>query len=189
RRLRERGAAADAGRARVCGDSFSVSRGAAHRRGDASAGAAGDGTVWRDAAEPGRRADPADRALEIRLQVRKEYSTYKTTGNPTDHYLEPVRRRRRIRLLRQREPRRGPPALEPGQGTAHRRDPAAQDADVQRLYGSGAALRRHGPEEVLLRSAIPGVPGVHRVHFAGRCTRCTPRTHGGDRKSTRLNSS
>ena len=61
----------------------------------------------------------------------------------------------RIRLLFQRQPGRRPPALEPGHRAPHRRGrpvrEEAPDADVQRLRGAGrAAVRRHGPEEVLL---------------------------------------
>jgi hypothetical protein len=68
----------------------------------------------------------------------------------------------RVRLLFQRQPASGPPALEPGHRAPHRRRrPVCQeaaDADVQRLRAPGrAALRRHGPEEVLLtRDAVPG---------------------------------
>jgi sulfoxide reductase catalytic subunit YedY len=50
----------------------------------------------------------------------------------------------RIRLLLQREPARGPPALEPGHRAPHRRGrpvrPQAPDADVQRLRGPGGPL-------------------------------------------------
>jgi sulfoxide reductase catalytic subunit YedY len=52
-------------------------------------------------------------------------------------------------------PASGPPALEPGHRAPHRRRrpvrQEAADADVQRLRAAGGpALRRHGPEEVLL---------------------------------------
>jgi hypothetical protein len=62
-------------------------------------------------------------------------------------------------FLFQREPRGGPPALEPGHRAAHRRRrpvcQEAQDADVQRLRGpGGAAVRRHGPQEVLLMGFV-----------------------------------
>ena len=43
----------------------------------------------------------------------------------------------RVRVLRQRQPDGRSPALEPGDGAAHRRVPDAQDADVQRLRRSG----------------------------------------------------
>ena len=56
-----------------------------------------------------------------------------------------------VRLLLQRQPDGRSPALEPGDRTPHRRVPAAQDADVQRLRRSGREpLHRHGPEEELL---------------------------------------
>jgi DMSO/TMAO reductase YedYZ molybdopterin-dependent catalytic subunit len=64
-------------------------------------------------------------------------------------------RPQRVRLLFQRQPAGRPPALEPGHRAAHRRGrpvrQEAADADVQRLRGAGRpAVRRHGPEEVLL---------------------------------------
>jgi DMSO/TMAO reductase YedYZ molybdopterin-dependent catalytic subunit len=67
-------------------------------------------------------------------------------------------RPRGIRLLLQRQPEGRPPALEPGHRAPHRRGrpvrEEAADADVQRLRAAGrAALRRHGPEEVLLTAA------------------------------------
>ena len=66
-----------------------------------------------------------------------------------------TRRGQRVRLLFQRQPEGRPPALEPGHRAPHRRRRPAQqeaaDADVQRLRGPGrAALRRHGPGQVLL---------------------------------------
>ncbi len=56
-----------------------------------------------------------------------------------------------VRLLFQRQSRSRSPALEPGQGTPHRRVPQAQDAHVQRLCGAGGGdVSGHGSQEVLL---------------------------------------
>src|SRR5690606_10921801 len=56
-----------------------------------------------------------------------------------------------IRVLLQREPGRGPPALEPAARAAHRRVPEAQDAALQRLCRPGRlALQGHGSLAVLL---------------------------------------
>ena len=60
-------------------------------------------------------------------------------------------RAERVRLLRQREPGGGPPALDAGLGAPHRRVPPPQDAAVQRLRRSGGlAVRRHGPAAQVL---------------------------------------
>ena len=54
--------------------------------------------------------------------------------------------RRRVRLLRQREPGRRSPALDAGDRAPHRRVLPPQDAAVQRLRRpGGVALRGHGP--------------------------------------------
>ena len=67
-------------------------------------------------------------------------------------------RAQRIRLLLQRQPQGRPPALEPGHRAPHRRRrpvrEEAADADVQRLRAAGRpALRRHGPQALLLTPA------------------------------------
>ena len=60
-----------------------------------------------------------------------------------------------VRLLREREPVGRSPALEPGDRAPHRRVPAAQDADVQRLRRSGGEpVHGHGPEEELLGTDV-----------------------------------
>jgi DMSO/TMAO reductase YedYZ molybdopterin-dependent catalytic subunit len=76
-----------------------------------------------------------------------------------------------IRLLLQRQPQGRPPALEPGHRAPHRRGrpvrEEARDADVQRLRAAGRpAVRRHGPEEVLLLAR------VNRCCCTGRPSRC-----------------
>ena len=70
RRLRDAGAAGgDAGPARlVPAAAVALRRGPAARRGDASADHPGRRPLRRDAAQPERRADPAGRAVEVRLQ-------------------------------------------------------------------------------------------------------------------------
>jgi methionine sulfoxide reductase catalytic subunit len=57
----------------------------------------------------------------------------------------------RVRFLRECESDGGSPALEPGDGAAHRRVPQAQDADVQRLRRSGREhVHRPRPAQELL---------------------------------------
>ena len=65
-----------------------------------------------------------------------------------------------VRLLREREPGSEPPAVEPGERTAHRRVLHAQDADVQRLRRTGRQpLQQHRSEEELLMWCRPsGLP-------------------------------
>ena len=74
----------------------------------------------RDAAQSERRADPAGRALEVRLQEhqihREDRLRRKTAADHLDHGDA-----ERVWLLFEREPERRPPALEPGQRAAHRR--------------------------------------------------------------------
>ena len=58
-----------------------------------------------------------------------------------------------VRLLLEREPRRGPPALEPGARAPDRGVLQAEDADVQRLRRpSRQLIQRHGSEKILLKS-------------------------------------
>src|SRR6185437_4552150 len=132
------------------GARLALRRGPAHRRGHAPARAARRRPLRQGAARAERGAHPARRAVEVWLQ-----------GHQVDRE-DPLHRARaaddvepgceaRVRLLREREPGGGPPALEPGDGAAHRRGEAAADAAVQRLRGrGGGALRGHGPQTVLL---------------------------------------
>src|SRR5262249_23814488 len=61
------------------------------------------------------------------------------------------RRPTRVRLLRQREPGGGPPALEPGVGATDRGVSPSADVAVQRLCRAGRRpLCRHGSAAVLL---------------------------------------
>ena len=139
-----------------------------HRRGDAPADAPGG--------RPLRRDLPNQNGAPLRLVVPWKYG-FKGIKSivrislieeqpPTT--LEP-RRRRRVRLLRQRESRGRPPALEPGDRAPHRRAcrQAPPDAALQRLRRAGGEpLRRHGPAEILLtwpRSDLPAAaryPGI-----------------------------
>src|SRR5207244_4051124 len=60
-----------------------------------------------------------------------------------------------VRLLLERQPRRRPPALEPGDRAADRRVPTPPHAPVQRIRRSGGApLHRHGPPEGLLKRPV-----------------------------------
>ena len=83
--------------------------------------------------------------------------------------------RQRVRLLFQRQPEGRPPALEPGHRAPHRRGrpvrEEAPDADVQRLRSPGRpALRRHGPEEVLLIAPHRASDPRARHESAACCT-------------------
>ena len=105
---------------------------------------------------------PNQNGAPVRLVVPWKYG-FKSGKS---HRQDPLRREaaqdqlgsgraQRIRLLFQREPEGRPPALEPGHRAPHRRRrpvrEEAADADVQRLRAAGGpAVRRHGPEEVLL---------------------------------------
>jgi len=61
----------------------------------------------------------------------------------------------RVRLLLQCEPAGRSPALEPGDGTAHRRVPAAADAHVQRVRRSSRLdVHGTGSQEILLSSDL-----------------------------------
>ena len=75
------------------------------------------GHVRQAAAAAERRPDPADPAVEIRLQVRQGDRQDQLHRKAPDDVLGGDRAVG-IRLLGQREPRRGPSALEPGVGTA-----------------------------------------------------------------------
>ena len=68
----------------------------------------------------------------------------------------------RVRLLRQRQPGRAPPALVAVDRAPHRRAAPAPDAAVQRLRRAGERpLRGHGPAPELLMAA-PAVPRRRR---------------------------
>ena len=70
--------------------------------------------------------------------------------------------RERVRLLLEREPEEGSPALEPGDGAAARRRPvlaANSDADVQRLRRAGrAAVHGPRPQQELLTRLVARLP-------------------------------
>ena len=88
------------------------------------------------AAEPERRAGPPRRSVEVRLQGHQVDREDRADSGPAADDLErggPGR----VRLLRQRESRRRPPALEPGDRAAHRRGRAPADASLQRLRRAG----------------------------------------------------
>src|SRR5205085_1335190 len=79
-----------------------VSRGAAHRRSDASARDSCDRLVRRRAAQPERRAAPAGRAMEVRLQehqIDREDSVHRQAA---ENELA-ARRARVLRVLLERE--------------------------------------------------------------------------------------
>jgi methionine sulfoxide reductase catalytic subunit len=87
------------------------------------------------ATKPERRADPAGRAMEIRLQKHQEHCAHQSGGRNAAHDLEHAATGR-VWLLCQCEPDRGSPALEPGFGTRGRLWPLRRQAgylDVQRL--------------------------------------------------------
>ena len=100
------------------------------------------GPLRQDAAEPERRADPAGRAVEVRLQEHQvdrarsgwSRSSRRPAGtSPTPQSTASTRTSTRGRS----------PALDAGARAPHRRVPAPADADVQRLRRSGGEpLRR-----------------------------------------------
>ena len=102
---------------------------------------AGHGAVRPCPAGAERRADPAGGAVEVRLQVHQVHRPHPLHGPAAAHGVERVRAAG-IRLLRQREPRRGPSALEPGPRAPHRRVAPPAHADVQRLQRSRQPVQR-----------------------------------------------
>src|SRR6185312_7074932 len=103
-----------------------------------------------DAAESERCAATADRAVEVWLQgdqgdhpdlVRRQAAAQHVAD------LEP----RRVRLLRERESRGRPSALDAGERAADRAVPSSENAHVQRLRRAGGEpVCWHGPAEELL---------------------------------------
>ena len=91
---------------------MALRRGAAHRRGDAPAGAPRDGHVRARSPEPERRAAAARRAVEVRLQEHQVDRPDPPRRDAAADHLEPAGARR-VRLLLEREPGRRPSALEP----------------------------------------------------------------------------
>jgi hypothetical protein len=93
-----------------------------------------------------QRRDSPCRTLEIRLQAHQVDRQGELRREATAEFLAGLRVKR-VRPLRQREPDRRPPTLEPGAGTPHRRVLHAKDAHVQRLCRPGGEpVHRHGPE-------------------------------------------
>jgi len=131
-------AAAPVGDARSAheGSAVAVRRGTPPGRGDAPADDPGGGSLWADPAQPERRAAPPRGALEVRLQEHQVDRPHLAGREAAADLLEPLRSRG-IRLLLERQPGRGPPALEPGARAAHRRVLPPADAAVQRLRRPG----------------------------------------------------
>src|SRR5690606_6840686 len=153
-------------------DRRALPRGPAHRRGHASAHAAGHRRLWQAAAAAERRAAAAGGAVEVRLQVDQVHR-----GHPLHraHAEDGMERPAaiRVRLLLQRQSGRGPPALEPEERAPHRRNQkqavcgSHPDPAVQWLRRPGRpALRRHGPAQVVL-SARPARPAAPRRAGSG----------------------
>ena len=87
-----------------------------------------------------RRADPARDAVEVRVQEHQVDREDRPGGRAANVAVDGGRAER-VRLLRQREPRGGPPALVTGQRTAHRRNGPTQNPPLQRLRrASGRAV-------------------------------------------------
>src|SRR5206468_1143076 len=81
-------------------------------------------------------------AVEVRVQERQVHRADPSRGQGAQDGLEHDRPAG-VRLLLQREPERGSPALEPGHRAPHRRVPPPEDPDVQRLRRPGRrALQR-----------------------------------------------
>ena len=90
-----------------------VHRRAAPRRGEAPADDPGGRPLRRSAAGAERRADPAGRAVEVRLQGRQVDRQDAVRREPAGQHLAGDGPQR-VRLLRQREPDGRSPAVEPG---------------------------------------------------------------------------
>src|SRR5208282_5245663 len=114
------------------GADLAVHGGPAARRSHAPARAAVLWPLRGGIAEAGWRARAHGAAVEIRLQKLQVHRAHPLHGKAAAHGLEHGRALR-VRLLLEREPLRGPSALEPGDGAAPGRILEAQDADVQRL--------------------------------------------------------
>ena len=106
-------------------------------RSDASAHDRGCGAVWEDAPQPERRAAPPRGAVEVRLQEHQVDRPDPLRVRAAPYGVE-HRECRRVRLLREREPRGGSSALESGSRAAPAGDlRPSSDTDVQRLRRSG----------------------------------------------------
>ena len=102
------------------GARLALCRGPAPRRGDASADDPRHGLYGETSAEPERRADPAGRAVEIRLQGHQVDRPHQPRRQAAANVLEQANAAG-IRLLLQRQSGGRSSALEPGDGAAHRR--------------------------------------------------------------------
>ena len=131
------------------------------------------GPLRRDPAEPERRADPAGRAVEVRLQEHQVDRADQPGRGAAADLVEPAERGR-VRLLLQRESRGRPSALEPGDRAPDRRGrpvrQAPADPAVQRLCRAGGGpVRRHGPaadttdDGRLARRTCPGISASARA--------------------------
>src|SRR5690606_7818552 len=99
-----------------------------------------------------RGAHTAGRALEVRFQEHQVHSQDRLRGRATAQHVEPGGSAR-VRVLRQRQPGRRPPALEPGDRAAHRGVPPARYSALQRLRRARRPpLRGHGRGPELLMS-------------------------------------
>jgi hypothetical protein len=108
------------------------------------------GCVRKGPAQPEWRAAAARRPVEVRFQGREVDRAHPSRRQDAEEFLGD-RESRRVRLLREREPRGRPPALEPGDGAAHRGVRAQEDADVQRVCRPGRIdVRGTGPAKELL---------------------------------------
>src|SRR5215510_6557120 len=141
---------AEAGILRLLVARLALRRGASPRRGDAPAHAPDGRHVRQGAAQSERRAGARGDPVEVRLQERQVHRPDPPGGRAAQDRVGEGGATG-VRLLLQRQPRGEPSALEPGRRTPHRRIPPPAHAAVQRLRRSGGfALRRNGPQEVLL---------------------------------------
>ena len=131
----------DAGPARaVPGAAVALRGGPAARRGHASAHHPRRRPLRRDAAQPERRADPAGRAVEVRLQEHQVDRAHQPHRQGAADLLEDAERAR-VRLLFQRQPAGRSSALEPGDRAAHRRGRAAGASAGRRCRSTATASR------------------------------------------------
>ena len=101
------------------GAPLALRRGTADRRSDASAHHPGGRPLWSTVAAPERSTAPAGGALEIWVQGNQVDRQDRTHGRPADLDVERPGTVR-VRVLLERQPKRAPPTMEPGDRAASR---------------------------------------------------------------------
>ena len=146
---------------------LALHRGAPARRGDAPADAAHGRHVRQGAAQPERRADPRVVPWKYGFKSAKSIVRIRLTDERAQDRLEQGGAAG-VRLLLEREPRRRPSALEPGDRAAHRRVPPAPDPAVQRLRRpGGVALHAGWTSRRTTERVVPGAAASRSRSWSG----------------------